>query len=393
MEEEIEVKLRNHKDAAGRGDREGKPLPLEQLEGVTKTHEFTKEDARTIHFPVKVAKDGETRRALSGALHLVTLRESCRRWRALLWVGAGVSQACGSRRNRRCGHRGACSRRCRHQRGFRRSRFGNGRGCHPRLDPALDCRSSAPITEDFRFRRLRIHVQSAAGHGVKTGSAFGTRGGMIRVVVGREVSEAELRDDWILVHEMTHLALPDVGRVSTSGSPKAWPRMSKALPAPRRVTALRKTCGPNRCDPCRRACRSRAMPVSTGLTRWGRTYWGGALFCLMADVEIRRRTENRFGLQDAMRAVARDERRARCGLVHRTRVCHRRCCDAVRQCSKTCMRSGRDRPVSPDLPALWRDLGIESHGDTVRLRDDAAARRDPPRDHAPPLRKYSTLSR
>ena len=36
---------------------------------------------------------------------------------------------------------------------------------------------------------------------------------------------------------------------------------------------------------------------------WGRTYWGGALFCLLADLEIRRSTQNRFGLQDALRAI------------------------------------------------------------------------------------------
>jgi hypothetical protein len=36
---------------------------------------------------------------------------------------------------------------------------------------------------------------------------------------------------------------------------------------------------------------------------WGRTYWGGALFCLAADVEIRRRTGNTMGLQDALRAI------------------------------------------------------------------------------------------
>jgi hypothetical protein len=38
---------------------------------------------------------------------------------------------------------------------------------------------------------------------------------------------------------------------------------------------------------------------------WGRTYWGGALFCLMADLEIHRRTNNRFGLQDALRGIVR----------------------------------------------------------------------------------------
>src|SRR6202044_2168563 len=36
---------------------------------------------------------------------------------------------------------------------------------------------------------------------------------------------------------------------------------------------------------------------------WGRTYWGGALFCLLADVEIRKETQNRFGLENALRAV------------------------------------------------------------------------------------------
>src|ERR1019366_3661264 len=38
---------------------------------------------------------------------------------------------------------------------------------------------------------------------------------------------------------------------------------------------------------------------------WGRTYWGGALFCLVADVRVRERTGNRMGLQDALRGIAR----------------------------------------------------------------------------------------
>ena len=60
MEEEIEVKLRNHKD---------QPVDVLVKENLyrwtnwkvmTKTHDFTREDARTIHIPVRVAKDGET---------------------------------------------------------------------------------------------------------------------------------------------------------------------------------------------------------------------------------------------------------------------------------------------------------------------------------------------
>jgi len=60
MEEEIEVKLRNHKT---------QPVEVVVKENLyrwsgwkilTKTHNFVKEDARTIYFPVKVPKDGET---------------------------------------------------------------------------------------------------------------------------------------------------------------------------------------------------------------------------------------------------------------------------------------------------------------------------------------------
>jgi hypothetical protein len=60
LEEAFEIKLRNHKD---------QPIEVMVKENlyrwsswnvISKTHDFTKEDARTIHFPVKVAKDGET---------------------------------------------------------------------------------------------------------------------------------------------------------------------------------------------------------------------------------------------------------------------------------------------------------------------------------------------
>jgi len=38
---------------------------------------------------------------------------------------------------------------------------------------------------------------------------------------------------------------------------------------------------------------------------WGRTYWGGAMFCLLADIETRKQTGNAKGLQDALRAINR----------------------------------------------------------------------------------------
>src|SRR5260370_39799452 len=52
--------------------------------------------------------------------------------------------------------------------------------------------------------------------------------------------------------------------------------------------------------------RGQPAAYDQGLDRthsWGRTYWGGALFCLLADVQVREQTKNRKGLQDASRAI------------------------------------------------------------------------------------------
>jgi hypothetical protein len=63
----------------------------------------------------------------------------------------------------------------------------------------------------FPVSNLRVRVSSTSGGGVRHGTTFGVHGGLIRITVGREVTPAELLNDWVLVHEMTHLALPDVG--------------------------------------------------------------------------------------------------------------------------------------------------------------------------------------
>jgi hypothetical protein len=60
MEEEIEVKLRNHKSQPVEVVVKENLYRWSNWKVLTQTHKFDKEDARTISFPVKVAKDGET---------------------------------------------------------------------------------------------------------------------------------------------------------------------------------------------------------------------------------------------------------------------------------------------------------------------------------------------
>jgi hypothetical protein len=59
MEEEIEVKLRNHKSQPVDVIVKENLYRWSNWKILTQTHKYDKEDARTISFPVKVAKDGE----------------------------------------------------------------------------------------------------------------------------------------------------------------------------------------------------------------------------------------------------------------------------------------------------------------------------------------------
>jgi hypothetical protein len=59
MEEEIEVKLRNHKTQAVDVLVRESLYRWSNWKIVTKTHEYEKQDARTLHFPLRIAADGE----------------------------------------------------------------------------------------------------------------------------------------------------------------------------------------------------------------------------------------------------------------------------------------------------------------------------------------------
>jgi hypothetical protein len=221
----------------------------------------------------------------------------------------------------------------------------------------------------FPVAELRIRVSSASGGGVHHGTTFGAHGAFIRMSVGREVTQTELFNDWVLIHEMTHLALPDVG------PEHVWLSEGAAV----YVEGVARAQAGNRpaIDVWAEQARSmpRGLPQSddVGLDHthtWGRTYWGGALFCLLADVEIRRRTDNKVGLQTALRAVARTSG----GLVSDwpiERVLAVGDAAVGTHALEDLYARSKDTPLQTDLPSLWRSLGIEPAGETVQLNDNA----------------------
>jgi hypothetical protein len=214
-----------------------------------------------------------------------------------------------------------------------------------------------------------VRVVDRDGNGVRGGTTWANPKGLIRVQVGREVTDAQLRADWVLVHEMTHLALPDTGEAH------AW--LAEGLATYVEGVARVQAGNRSEVDVWEEELRSmpRGLPQAgdAGLDHthtWGRTYWGGAMFCLLADVDIRKRTQLRFGLQDALRAVLRAsgglsadwpiERLLRTGdaAVGTTTL-------------EDLYAQMKDKPVAPDLVALWRELGVTSDGVSVRLDDHA----------------------
>ena len=59
MRESVEIRIRNHKDEAIDVIVKENLYRWANWQIEKKSHDFTKEDARTVHFPVAVAKDGE----------------------------------------------------------------------------------------------------------------------------------------------------------------------------------------------------------------------------------------------------------------------------------------------------------------------------------------------
>jgi len=218
-------------------------------------------------------------------------------------------------------------------------------------------------------RQLRISVSTREGGRVLHGTTYGATVPFIRLQLGRDVSAEELHDDWILVHEMIHLALPEVG------DDHVWltEGLSTYVEGIARVQV-----GDLQAEQVfteQVHSMSNGLPASgdEGLDHthtWGRTYWGGALFCLLADVEIRKKTANRFGLRDAMRAVL----RASGGVAFEMPI--ERVMKIGDEATGTTVLQDlyaqmKDKPVTPDLPALWKQLGIHERGKSVEFLDDA----------------------
>ncbi len=233
-------------------------------------------------------------------------------------------------------------------------------------------KSSAEAVADyygkFPAAETRLLVLSRPGRGVSGGRTWAHRGSMIRIRVGESTSLQDLERDWVLVHEMTHLALPSL--------PDEHEWLEEGL-ATYVESIARAQAGQLRAETVWAGFvdgMPKGLPQAgdRGLDHtptWGRTYWGGALFCLLADLEIRRRTDNRRGLQDALRAIlAEGNMETSSALVRLLAIGDH--ATGVPVLAELYERMN-DQPAPVDLDEIWKRLGVERQGRTVRLVEDA----------------------
>jgi hypothetical protein len=221
----------------------------------------------------------------------------------------------------------------------------------------------------FPVKQVGILVLASDGTRIGPGATYGLDGSAMRIAVGRETDESVFRQDWILVHEMTHLALPTVPRKSewllegnaTYVEPIARAQAGQLDPAEVWRWSLEDM------------PKGEPQPGDEGLDNtptWGRTYWGGAMFWLLADIRIRQRTGNRIGVQEALRAI----NRASGGITARWTV--EQVAAAGDRATGTGVLTALYRelggaPVPVDLKSIFSQLGVREQDGKIVFDDRA----------------------
>lgn len=226
----------------------------------------------------------------------------------------------------------------------------------------------------FPVSRARVLVVPAADRrGVLTGTTWGDvdrSPAFTRMRLGEHTTDHDLVSDWTLTHEFVHTALPSLSRdhhwleegsatwvepiaraqIGTLTPEFVWQETMKGMP------------------------QGEPRPGEEGMDQthtWANTYWGGALFCMMADIKIRQATGNQKGLQDALRGIV-----AAGGSIAVEWPIDK-VISAGDQATGTTVLADLYRHMAKqsfapiDLEALWKQLGIQQQNGHVAFSDRA----------------------
>jgi hypothetical protein len=222
----------------------------------------------------------------------------------------------------------------------------------------------------FPVKKLNVFIYPSQGSGITYAEARPENGATIKVYLGVDSTERDLRRAWMLIHEMVHLGFTftdDAQDWATEGlatysepiiraqmgdqtNEEAWSDMKGGL------------------------AQGLPIPNDRGLdhTRtWGRVYWGGALFYLLADIQLRTQTEYKKGLPDALKSIVQRGGNIETNLTL-TEVFKKADEGTGTKVLSNLYNQMAATPVGADLDALWKQLGVNGNGEQVTLAKHAA---------------------
>jgi len=219
----------------------------------------------------------------------------------------------------------------------------------------------------FPVAKVRLEISARRGGGIRDGRTWNGR--LVRIQLGTTAGEGDLKNDWMLTHEFFHLGFPDLDTKFAwmyEGYATYVEPIARVHSGRLSVDALWKETLDGM---------PKGLPEATdagldGTKSWGRTYWGGAYFWMRADLGIRDRTKNKFSLQTALRGILEaggngsklwtvDDVIEKGDDATGTTVLH----DLYKEMGHA--------HYKPDLPALWKELGVELRGDDIVVDEQA----------------------
>lgn len=221
----------------------------------------------------------------------------------------------------------------------------------------------------FPVDQWSLLVTAKDGSRIGPATTWGYPGSVTHLTVGRNVTDDALRDDWVMVHEMTHLALPRVPMRSE------WFMEGSATYVEPVARAQRGQIPPQEVwrwavDDMPKGQPRRGDEGLDHTHTWGRTYWGGAMYWLLAEIAIYKHSNGKYRLQDALRAI----NRASGGNKVLWSVAQ------VAQAGDAAVKGDalaslydelKDRPVTIDLDGILRQLGVSEQDGVIRFDDRA----------------------
>lgn len=237
-------------------------------------------------------------------------------------------------------------------------------------------RAVSTLYGTFPRERVQVTVTPVWGAGVPFGLVLRAGGPGVHLLAGERSEEEDLVGEWVAVHELSHLALPFVrhgdpwlsegiatyyqhvlrARAGFFDEREAWQKLHDGFERGRgdlRGSTL--------------AAAAEAMHANRAYLR---VYWTGTALALLADVELRRRSEGARSLDEALR------RFGECCLEPDATFTAEELCQRLDALVEDDVLSALARAqlgstAFPDLEATYRDLGVRVKGGRVSLDDDA----------------------